>query len=496
MVDISGTTYTPPGVYVSDVTTPTVSPRSVATNTVAIVGPALGYQTATERHAVFTGSAAVLGNTGVYATAVTGPPAIAAPVAVKAADGTALTVGTDYSLTVVAGSGGAATAIVQLKRVSGSAKLVEGDLVQITYNYTNALYYTPQGFEVFSDVVGTYGPDLLTIAPSDPTATQVASPLTLAARVALENGALQVLCLPTNPVDGDFRAQLKAAYAKLETNYSAEILVPLLVDGTYDAHTSSNVANLVADVKAHAETCAAAGYGRIAFVGLAKNYDNVTAHDALAASVLSKRVVLAYPNRMMIFNSSVNASTEVSGYFLGAAMAGRLARNAVNRGLTKQAITSFTGIPAAVEQAMTLAFKNNLSKSGVCVAETNRSGQLTVRHGTTTNRSSLLTGEISIVRIGDTLLQMVQTGLDASGLIGEPITAEMTMTVKATLIGILEQAVSDGVIVSYANLQVRQQSADPSVIEATFDYLPAVPLNYVTVGLSVNLATGDTTSTQ
>lgn len=497
MVDISATTYSPPGVYVSDVTTPSVSPRSVATDTVTLVGPALGYRTATERLPLYTGTAAVLANTGVYATAVTGPPAIAAPVAVKAVDGSALTVGVDYSLTVVAGTGGAASAITQVKRLVGSTKIVEGDIVQITYNFTNAAYYTPQTFQVYADIVATYGPDLLTVAPSDPTASQVASPLSLAARIALENGAAQVMCLPTNPAEGvDFRAQLKAAYAKLEANYSAQLLVPLLVDGSYDAHTSANVANLVADVKSHAETCAANGYGRVALVGLSRNYDNVVAHDTLATQVASKRVVLAYPNRMMVFNSAVNASTEVSGYMLASAMAGRLAKNAVNRGLTRQALTSFTGIPPVVEQAMTKPFKDNLSKSGVAVAETNQLLQLMVRHGTTTDRSSLLTGEISVVRIGDTLLQMVQTGMDASGLIGEPITPEMTMTVKATLLGILEQAVSDGTIVAYTNLLVRQQSADPSVIEATVQYLPAVPLNYITIGLAVNLATGDTTTTQ
>jgi hypothetical protein len=175
-------------------------------------------------------------------------------------------------------------------------------------------------------------------------------------------------------------------------------------------------------------------------------------------------------------------------------MAGRLARNPVARGLTNQSLTSFTGLPATVAQAMTRTFKNNLSKSGVNVAEINQSAQLVARHGVSTNMTSVLTQEISLTRIGDTLLQMLQAGMQNAGLIGEPITAETTISVKSALIGLLEQAVSDDIIVSYANAQVRQQEGDPSVIEGTFSYKPPIPMNYIVIKFAVDLTTGDTTT--
>ncbi|GAA1978675.1 hypothetical protein [Kitasatospora viridis] len=505
MVDVSGTTYTPPGVSVSDVTAPSVAPRSVTTNAVTLVGPALGYQTASEVLAVYSASNVALAQTGAYTQAVVGPPAIPAPV-VRKLDGTLLTVGVDYSLTTLAGTDGASTAVTVLKRLSADSGdltkpspngLKDGDLVRIAYQFTSPSYYTPQQFESFADVVATYGAPMLTTAPLDPSASQVTSPLTLAAKVALENGAASVICLPTNPAEGiDFREQLRAAYAKLEANYLIQLIVPLWVDGAYNTHSSTNVANLLTDIKNHCENAAAAGYGRLAFVGLPRNYDNASTHDQLAIQTASKRVVLAYPNRLLLFNAAVNASTEVDGYYLAAAMAGQLARNAVNRGLTRSVLSSFSGLPASVAQAMTMAAKNTLSKSGVAVAEINRTSQLMVRHGVTTNMSALLTSEISMVRIGDTLLQMVQTGLDSSGLIGAPIDADMTMNVKGALAGILERAVADGTIIAYANLQVRQLSPDPSVIAATFQYKPAAPLNYITVSLSVDLTTGDTSAQQ
>ncbi|MET7363271.1 hypothetical protein ABZS76_33205 [Streptomyces sp. NPDC005562] len=504
MPDISSTTYTPPGVYVSDASTPVVTPRSVSTSTVTILGPALGYETLTEVLTVYSASPTSLSQRGVYASAVTGPPPIAAPV-VRTLAGQVMVYGDDYTFEVIAGAESASMAVTQIRRLSADEGdltkpspngLRDGDQVRVTYSFTSATYYEPTTFEDYDQIVSAYGPALMTVAPTDPTGSQVASPLTLAAKIALENGAADVMCVPTNPAVGDYRAQLAAAYKKIETNYRAQLLVPLFVDGPYDAHTSTNVMNLLADVKLHCESAAADGYGRIAFAGVARTYDNVTGHDQLAIQQSSKRLILAYPNKVLTFNSAVNASTEIDGFYLAAAMAGRLARNPVARGLSRQPLTSFTGLPAPIAQQMTRTFRNNLSRSGVCVAEINSSNQLVVRHGLSTQMTSILTQEISLTRIGDTLLQMVQTGMESSGLIGEPITPDMTTNVKSSLVGLLEQAVSDDTIVSYANVQVRQMSADPSIIEATFSYKPAIPMNYIVIKFAVDLNTGDTTGEQ
>lgn len=508
MTDFS--TYQPPGVYVQDVSTPVVTPSGSAASLVTIVGPASGYETVTESVALHISPGVGLANRGVFTTAVTGPPAIAAPV-VKTAAGLILTPGVDYSFTVdTSGGGGAANAVALLVRLPSGGPTTptpnganEGDIVQVTYSFTDPDYYSPTLFSSYDLLAATYGTALATAAPSNPNTSQVASPLTYAAQVAFENGAGQVLALATNPADGDLRTQLQTAYAKLLSNPNVAIIVPLMADGlvygvsTTDAHTASAVENMISDVRLHCDTSAAQGFGRIAIVGPDRTYDSATEpFPALAKLVADKRVVLAYPNRLLTYNPATSQTIEVGGMYLAAAYAGQLAYNKVARGLTRMAVRSFTGLPPVVAQAMTRSANDAMSQAGVAVTELNRLGAMVVRHGVTTDPTSLTTREISLVRIADTLLQLVQSGLDFVGLIGQPIDAEMPTKVKGAVSTILENARLNEVILAWGNLQVRQQSlpnGDPTVIEVRFAYAPAVPLNYVEVSFSIDLVTGDLT---
>lgn len=486
-------TYLPPGVYVEDNSDPIITSTGLPASVVALVGPALGYQTATETLAIFATPAAVLTNKGIFTTAVTGPPAIAAPV-VKKLDGTLLAVATDYVFSVdSSGSNGTVTSIA---RVSNSSNVADGDVITVAYAYAGPDYFSPQSHTDFDSIVAMYGLPMVSTAPTNPNSSQVASPLSLGAKVAIENGAATLLLVATNPADGDLRVQIQKAYDKVATNYGVTTILPILPDdltvssGTVAAFTQQ----LAQDLRSHCVNTSAAGYMRIGFFGSPRNYvETDLSQEAFAASLSSKRLVLTYPHNLSMFNSATNQITEVCGSYLAAAEIGRFSTLPIAQGLTKQVVSSFQGLPTSIIQKMTRAYRDALSSSGVMVAEIDRLSRLSIRHGVSTDMSALNTREISMTRIADTLYALVQLGMDASDLIGQPIDAEMTSRVKAALTSILEQAVLTDVIVSYADVKVKQQSTDPSVIECKFAYQPAVPLNYILVQFQLNLTTGELT---
>lgn len=507
------TSYVPPGVYVQDTSLPVVTPTTVPTNVVTVIGPAQGYQTTTDVVQIYFGTNSPLSKRGIFATAVTGPPAIAAPV-VKDASGATMVSGTDYSFVVdTSGGGGAANAVTYIKRLGTNAGtpspggLHDGDTVYVTYSYADTTYYAPQEFSDPSQISATYGAALTSTAPTNPNASQVICALTLAAQVAMANGASSVLCLATNPADGTVKEQFLAAYAKIQADYRASLIVPLFVNGApesggdaADTTDADAVLALVQDANVHCVNATSDGFGRMCFIGVESGYMVADrGFDVLATTVHSKRTVLAYPNQLSFYNSLLAQTTVVSGYYLAAAMAGRLAGGDVERGLTKVEVTGFNGIPAVLAQQQTNTFKNSLSKAGVAVAEVLQTGALSIRHGVTTDVSDLTSREISLVRIGDVLFELVKTGMDSAGLIGQPIDEDMTTKVKGALIGILETAISNNVILSYGNVAVRQQalpSGDPSIIEAQFAYSPAVPANYITVTFAIDLTSGSLTPTE
>jgi len=492
----SFTTYQPPGVYVEDVSTPIVVPTLVPSQVLTLVGPALGYRTAVDGLLISAATARPLTYKGVFTTPVSGPPAIGAPVA-SLLDGTILTPGVDYSLaTVTDPSGDPGLAVTTITRVSSSTAVSDGQQVQVTYNYADASYYQPQVFTDYQSVVNAYGQAFLSVAPVMPNASQVDNPLAAAALVAFGNGATTLICVALNPGDGGLPEQFSAAYAKLATTSAATVIVPVFTDDL--TVNSGTVAALVSSLASGLDSAMWSAYNdgfpRIGFLGLPRNYsESDESIPTLASNIASRRTILAYPEVVLMFNSITGQVFQASGCYLAVALAAILTSLPVNTGLTNQPVQGFAGLTQAEMAQMTSAFMNNLAASGVSICFISYSGALICRQGLTTDMSALNFQEISMVRQSDTLLVAVRQGLQGSGLIGTPITANTVTTVQEAMLGVLEGAVSNNVIVDYTNLSVAQQtypSGNPTVISVTFQYLPAAPLNYITVQMSVDLSTG------
>lgn len=488
MVDF--TRYQVPGVYVEDSTDPIVIGGGLPPALVCIVGPARGYQNFIETVVIFSDEGTLLSNRGIVVEDQVGPPAISAPIVTTLA-GDNLTEDVDYTLESTADAGGSITTIT---RINASPNVGEGESVVVSYSYIDNQYFSPRVIDNFDRAVSIYGRPLISEQPDSPADSHVSSALSLGIQKAFENGAAEILTVACNPSDGDLRSQFLTAYNKIQADYRASILIPVYPDDlTVASGTVSGLAQqLVQDLRTHCVGASAEGYTRIGFFGLPRNYDESELPvDDLAGTVSHKRVALLYPTALQMFNPTVQQATEIAGCYLAAAISGLLVALPVNEGLTKKVVSGFRGIDSAKRQEMTKSAMNQLSSAGVMVVEMDRRNRLVIRHGVSTDFSSLDTREVSLTRINDAVYQGIQIGVENAQLIGAPIDADMVVRVMGTLQSLLEQMVISRTIVSWQGLSVTQQSTDPSVIEARFEYRPAIPLNYIVVTYSLDLNTGE-----
>jgi hypothetical protein len=506
-VAIDFSQYTPPGVYVeaSDVQG-LFGTLGIPTATVSIVGFARGYQTYTQAVALNTIPVALV-KSGIL------PDGTADDIpnlTVTTFHGETLIQNADYLL-VRGTTPSAPQGTTTIAWRPGTPKVMEGEIVTVSYAYTDEFYFAPKAFDDYTVVEQTYGPAMVDVLPTASVAgnssasSQVNSPLSLATRIAFANGAGTVICQALEPITtGEtYQQRFVEAYQNLSLSYSHTMIVPVFDQksmGVDDVTYRTSLLSMISDVRAHCESQSALGYGRIALVGGDTVMDqpgvDLVTHQSLAQGTKSSRVILAYPPRLNFFNASLGQSTEIGGTYLAAAYAGVLAANDVNRGLTQQTVYGFLGIPEALRSEMDMATKNSLSASGVAVSELGRTSALVCRHGVTTDMTDLSTREVSLTRVNDLLHQMMSEAMIAAQLIGDPIDELMTTRVKSVVVSVLESVVADGLIIEYLDVLARQQAApggDPTVIECLFTYRPMLPLNYITIGFTMDLSTGAVT---
>lgn len=492
----SFTSYQPPGVYVEDVSTPVVVPALVPSQVLTLVGPALGYRTAAQSLLISAATSVPLIYRGVYTTAQSGPPAIAAPV-VTTLSGQVLTVGTDYTLsTVTDPSGNPGLAVTSILRVGGSPNVADGQQVTIVFSYTDAGYSNPQVFTDYQSVVNAYGQAFLTATPATANASQIANPLTAAALVAFANGATNLICVALNPADGTLQQQYKSAYAKVATQLASTIVVPVFTDdlSPQSGTVAALSASLAGDLNAAMWSAFNSGYPRIGFFGLPRNYsESDEPVTTFVRALASRRTVVTYPEVVLMFNGATNQTFQAAGCYLAVALGAILSALPISTGLTGKVLSGFVGLTQAETTLMTASFMNSLAAAGTTLCSVNFNGVLACRQGLTTDTTGINFSEISLVRQSDNLLTAMQQGLQGSGLIGGPITTDTVTTVSEAVLGVLEAAILQNVIVDYTNLSVQQQTypgGNPTVIAVTFSYLPAEPLNYITVTMSVDTSSG------
>lgn len=466
--------YTPPGVYVDENAQPVPNIASVVAlppSRVALVGPSIGYQTYTESVQL----------TGVTPVTLTQRGIDDATVVVTGLDGTTHGSGSDYD---VAQTGTPAEEAVTTVTRGAGGVITSGAIVYVTYQYTNSSFYEPYLSTDWDEIQSRYGTAVTS-------AGAIGSPLSLAAKIVMENGAREIILVPTkgSTASSVTSAQIDTAYATIEGRDDIGIVVPLPIGITGTDVTPGDSADVGLGLKAHVEQATANGNYRVGMFG----FDTVAArsHDAVASATASKRVGLAYPNVMEWYNGFTNSVMELGGCYLAAAYAGMMASRSAQIPLTRKSVRSFSAIPSRVRSAMTSAFKNTLADAGVAICEQQSDGRLIVRHGVSTDPTNVLTREISITRAKDTKIRLINQAIERSGIIGSAMDAESPVRLRSIVEGALSQAVQSSIIVGYSNLAVRVAAGDQTALEVKYAYQPAYPLNKVMISFAINTVTGN-----
>jgi hypothetical protein len=463
------TGYLAPGVYVQAIQSATPTIGTLAADVIAIVGPAQGWIKRTDSMTLSETTAKPLSQQGINQTTI---------------------VVTDTSGNIQAPSGyvvsqtGTAPATVTTIQLASGSPMTTTQTYNITYSFTDANYYTPQVFQDQNTLFSVYGQPFTT-------AGGVSSPLSLAGMLALQ-GASNVVIMPTSDVGGvATRTGLSSAYVALEPINGIDLIVPLPVGMTGTVAAPGDILNVASDLSAHCDMMSGPGvaYVRNGIVGYETGV--TVAPDLAAASVNDMRIMLVWPNSFGYYNGQANQTFNVGGYYAAAKMAAILATQPVSQGLTRRFVSGFAGIPNSVLSTMTVPYKNQLSAAGVAVIEPAPStGALWCRHGTTTNPSSSVTREFSLVRCSDAILNEFQTTYTQAAIIGDPITSTLLTTIQNLATSALEYLMNQSVIAGYTQPSVTQNTGNPDEVDVTFGYSPMYPLNILNVTYAISQTTG------
>lgn len=350
--------------------------------------------------------------------------------------------------------------------VAPPAGIGDGDTIQITYDYTDVSYYQPTLMSNYGDISAKYG------SPYDADGN-INSNLSFAARLMFVNGASEVLCVASKSPN---QSDLQDALEFLESDPTVRIVY--VADGS---------AGSIAALSAHVTTMNNIGYYRTGVAGRDGSVTNITPQSLRdsAKAINYEAVRLVSPTNFTMQNPVSGKDMNVGGQWVAAAIAGMTAARDVQIPLTRKSVAGFTGV-----NDLRTGSEQVLDSSAGLLAINLLGGVLFVRHDITTAVGSVNTRESSVVRAKYEMATRIKSALDA-GVIGLVApTQRALLVVRSVIIGVLEQLILEQAINGYEGVSARIADADPTTVEAQFQYDPAYPINNIVVTFSINTTTG------
>lgn len=315
--------------------------------------------------------------------------------------------------------------------------------------------------------------------------TSAENRVTLAAYLAILNGAVlvvikQVLKVPNTNQGSDqaFNAAIDELATPLPGNIRPSIVIPLATSTGVYTHLT-----------AHCETQSNPRNQseRMGFIGFASGTSATTAQ-AVARGLNSSRIVAFYPDSAVItLTDELGASFEsiVDGSFFAAAVSGAIVSPAVDVATpyTHRRVQGFTRIPRVLDAVEA----NQTAVAGVTILE-DLDPIIRIRHGLTTNMTSVLTRLPTVTQIADFVQQQSRSILDS--FVGSKFLAARTNEVVVSMTGLFRSLVQAEIVGAFTGMTASIDPNDPTILRFEMYYSPIFPLLYIvlTFNLRARLA--------
>ena len=353
-----------------------------------------------------------------------------------------------------------------------------------TTYYVNYKYaktdFEPTLFTDYDDIVAEYGNYSVALNG------QVTNGVTLAAKIALNNGASEIIIaqVENNTVQGYKDAIDKLSDVNVEIS-NVDLIVPLSTDYEVQKYVSDHVTKYSDNIY---------NMYRMAYVGASKNEpidsDDYTYEGTELGSVQramglnNERVVYVVPGsiNMSVLNSITGyySIRNLPASYAAVAVAALSMRNDVAEPLTNKELYGFSSVGTFYKELEA----NKLAAAG-CLVLKQDGTSVKVRHGITTHYefetfNDIHSNEITLVQIKDRIINICRQEL-GSKYVGGKLRTTASQDVEYTLTQILNTLASSEIIIGYDNLSVKRDTSNPMQINIRFFVEAVYPLNFIEI---------------
>jgi len=368
--------------------------------------------------------------------------------------------GVEMLVTNTAGVGEGDTATVATYERGGSEPAV-GDLYNVTYAYRKQDFST-QLYTRLNSIETNYG------------SRNPNNPVSLASYLLLINGGVVVAIKQVAKDEGSEFASVSKYVTALDElikplsgGLRPDVLVPLEGSSLEYFRLLGIHCDIQSSIRYRQE--------RTAILGLTPSVTPTRA-GSIAQSLTNARLRMVYPDSALLSLTNELNQTEqylVEGFYLAAALAGSVTSPNLDVATpwTNRVLFGFDGLGRILD----IVEMNEVAVQGVTVIE-EKSPNLKVRHGLTTNVSNVLTRTPTIQLIADEVQQRSRAVLDR--FIGVKYLPGILTEIEGTLAAMLSDLVRQQILAAFTGVRANV-TADPTMAEVEAFYQPIFPLLYL-----------------